>query len=86
MSLFALQCVISVIFVPCAAVDRACCRVSGQGVKKNDYQCVIWWLLGHIHPPPPPPPPQLPPQKDWIRQCVYPRDKRHLKYNGCFQF
>ena len=50
MSLFALQCVISVIFVPCAALDRACCRVLGQGVKKNDYQCVIWWLLGHNFP------------------------------------
>ena len=56
MSLFALQCVISVIFVPCAALDRACCRVLGQGVKKNHYQCVIWWLLGHIHHSPPPPP------------------------------
>ena len=52
MSLFAPQCVISVIFVPCAALDRACCRVLGQGVKKNHYQCVIWWLLGQIPPPP----------------------------------
>ena len=70
MSLFAPQCVISVIFVPCAALDRACCRVLGQGVKKNDYQCVIWWLLGHIHPPPPPPPTTSPSKRLDPTVCV----------------